>query len=146
MHQVAAVELGGHVHGQLAVAQRAMRGLGVGRGGGEVAAHREEHLAAAVEHRLDRADGVEAVFAWRIEAEYLLQPVEEGGRGAFEDAHRAVALHVAVPAHWAGACARPAEVAAQQQQVRSEEHTSELQSLMRNSYAVFCLKKKKHTT
>src|SRR3546814_8496366 len=28
---------------------------------------------------------------------------------------------------------------------RSEEHTSELQSLMRNSYAVFCLKKKKET-
>src|SRR3546814_4696937 len=26
--------------------------------------------------------------------------------------------------------------------IRSEEHTSELQSLMRNSYAVFCLKKK----
>src|SRR3546814_9782198 len=32
--------------------------------------------------------------------------------------------------------ARPAQ--------RSEEHTSELQSLMRNSYAVFCLKKKNH--
>src|SRR3546814_3324611 len=30
--------------------------------------------------------------------------------------------------------------------VRSEEHTSELQSLMRISYAVFCLKKKKQTT
>src|SRR3546814_2960858 len=31
--------------------------------------------------------------------------------------------------------------------VRSEEHTSELQSLMRISYAVFCLKKQyKHTT
>src|SRR3546814_6312915 len=29
--------------------------------------------------------------------------------------------------------------------VRSEEHTSELQSLMRISYAVFCLKKKNHT-
>src|SRR3546814_4334991 len=27
---------------------------------------------------------------------------------------------------------------------RSEEHTSELQSLMRNSYAVFCLKKTNH--
>src|SRR3546814_1012433 len=27
---------------------------------------------------------------------------------------------------------------------RSEEHTSELQSLMRTSYAVFCLKKKTH--
>src|SRR3546814_6471680 len=30
--------------------------------------------------------------------------------------------------------------------IRSEEHTSELQSLMRISYAVFCLKKKKNTT
>src|SRR3546814_942344 len=29
------------------------------------------------------------------------------------------------------------------QEKRSEEHTSELQSLMRNSYAVFCLNKKK---
>src|SRR3546814_2166516 len=29
---------------------------------------------------------------------------------------------------------------------RSEEHTSELQSLMRISYAVFCLKKKKNNT
>src|SRR3546814_9069089 len=31
------------------------------------------------------------------------------------------------------------------QRERSEEHTSELQSLMRISYAVFCLKKKKQT-
>src|SRR3546814_9455238 len=31
------------------------------------------------------------------------------------------------------------------QRKRSEEHTSELQSLMRISYAVFCLKKKKRT-
>src|SRR3546814_3447781 len=33
---------------------------------------------------------------------------------------------------------------ARRHRVRSEEHTSELQSLMRISYAVFCLKKKKH--
>src|SRR3546814_4925327 len=70
--------------------------------------------------------------------------------------------------HHAGACAlcrraraardvhrRPARVLAQgrgrreeslphrAEAVRSEEHTSELQSLMRISYAVFCLKKKK---
>src|SRR3546814_10174999 len=32
------------------------------------------------------------------------------------------------------------------QPARSEEHTSELQSLMRISYAVFCLKKKIHMT
>src|SRR3546814_2320264 len=30
--------------------------------------------------------------------------------------------------------------------IRSDEHTSELQSLMRISYAVFCLKKQKHTS
>src|SRR3546814_755130 len=34
---------------------------------------------------------------------------------------------------------------AEQEGIRSEEHTSELQSLMRISYAVFCLKKKKKT-
>src|SRR3546814_7068333 len=37
-------------------------------------------------------------------------------------------------------CARLADVVVS---IRSEEHTSELQSLMRSSYAVFCLKKKK---
>src|SRR3546814_2799489 len=35
---------------------------------------------------------------------------------------------------------------AQRRQQRSEEHTSELQSLMRISYAVFCLKKKQETS
>src|SRR3546814_5064784 len=39
--------------------------------------------------------------------------------------------------------ARPAVVEAALRVDRSEEHTSELQSLMRISYAVFCLKKKK---
>src|SRR3546814_10037063 len=34
---------------------------------------------------------------------------------------------------------------AQKKKLRSEEHTSELQSLMRISYAVFCLKKKNTT-
>src|SRR3546814_959122 len=46
--------------------------------------------------------------------------------------------------------ARPETVKSQQGrndvQERSEEHTSELQSLMRISYAVFCLKKKKKIT
>src|SRR3546814_6311004 len=36
--------------------------------------------------------------------------------------------------------------AAEPHRLRSEEHTSELQSLMRISYAVFCLKKKKNKT
>src|SRR3546814_10640358 len=37
-----------------------------------------------------------------------------------------------------------AQVRAEPILIRSEEHTSELQSLMRISYAVFCLKTKKH--
>src|SRR3546814_7808585 len=40
----------------------------------------------------------------------------------------------------------PGGVADDLGQDRSEEHTSELQSLMRISYAVFCLKKKKKKT
>src|SRR3546814_2878080 len=40
----------------------------------------------------------------------------------------------------------PEKVAAFIGEPRSEEHTSELQSLMRISYAVFCLKKKKTTS
>src|SRR3546814_2939425 len=55
-------------------------------------------------------------------AAYLTQIIEEGDSGEL--------------AHALGVAAR----------ARSEEHTSELQSLMRISYAVFCLKKKKNTT
>src|SRR3546814_2517305 len=39
---------------------------------------------------------------------------------------------------------RRVAITALSEEDRSEEHTSELQSLMRNSYAVFCLTKKKH--
>src|SRR3546814_5191100 len=49
--------------------------------------------------------------------------------------------------HWTapGDCMTPlcVTVLIAKADLRSEEHTSELQSLMRNSYAVFCLKKKK---
>src|SRR3546814_6809691 len=43
---------------------------------------------------------------------------------------------------WLVAPSQPADVEGAIRQLRSEEHTSELQSLMRISYAVFCLKKK----
>src|SRR3546814_9734003 len=47
---------------------------------------------------------------------------------------------------WANEPAMTATFAAMVAAGRSEEHTSELQSLMRISYAVFCLKKKTHTS
>src|SRR3546814_5529420 len=46
--------------------------------------------------------------------------------------------------HQAGMRDRKPQVFADFEAARSEEHTSELQSLMRISYAVFCLKKKKN--
>src|SRR3546814_5182564 len=54
-------------------------------------------------------------------------PVDTGGlASAYDEVH----------------CVLGAIEAAAVEEVRSEEHTSELQSLMRSSYAVFCLKKK----
>src|SRR3546814_1274811 len=51
--------------------------------------------------------------------------------------HDGIGLAIANPIY------RQVAIAAAQE--RSEEHTSELQSLMRNSYAAFCLKKKNNT-
>src|SRR3546814_1478139 len=75
-------------------------------------------------------------------------------RGA-RDAQPVARLHLAVE-HLAGLeparddadadVTRDRAVDTQQLAPRSEEHTSELQSLMRISYAVFCLKKKKANT
>src|SRR3546814_3953151 len=55
--------------------------------------------------------------------------------------------HVQPPRHGSGHAPQhdPARNGGPATQHRSEEHTSELQSLMRISYAVFCLKKKTHT-
>src|SRR3546814_4413276 len=52
-----------------------------------------------------------------------------------DDVYISTSLDGDVATHTANRTATPAAT-------RSEEHTSELQSLMRNSYAVFCLKKK----
>src|SRR3546814_6772272 len=66
------------------------------------------------------------------------QPHGQLLRGGLQEAHRRdTARQDAVPGH-------PPQLAAVPDRPRSEEHTSELQSLMRISYAVFCLKKKKH--
>ncbi len=108
------------MHGEIATAQAARGRVRIGRRDREVATHAEEHLRAAVDHRLDRADGVEPVLARRLEAEHVAHAIEERRRRLLVDHHRAVALHVAVAAHRARARARAAQMAAQQQQV--DEH------------------------
>src|SRR3546814_5057110 len=96
-----------------------------------------------------------------LERAVLLQPVRSGVRAAELDDTAALAeqpaarhrrLHaVAKPAAgpcdpdalvWAGTGFERLLSDSDAAHVRSEEHTSELQSLMRISYAVFCLKKK----
>src|SRR3546814_2657181 len=67
-------------------------------------------------------------------------PGHAAGRGD-ATAHRRLRRRRAGPRSAAGAARQR-----QGLRVRSEEHTSELQSLMRISYAVFCLKKKKQNT
>src|SRR3546814_3878210 len=68
-----------------------------------------------------------------------------GGNDRGDDADPAGNPHRAPPQRWPAA-RLPAAAAQSGIPRRSEEHTSELQSLMRISYAVFCLKKKTQTT
>src|SRR3546814_3963789 len=74
----------------------------------------------------------------------LFRSLRSGGRRRGADPARC-------PAARAGACARRriwrrSDLCCRTCARRSEEHTSELQSLMHISYAVFCLKKKKKPT
>src|SRR3546814_4640839 len=65
-------------------------------------------------------------------ADWVLDAAHEHGRAMTKDEARAL-IYGMPQSEWK----------AKYQTERSEEHTSELQSLMRISYAVFCLKKKK---
>src|SRR3546814_3595286 len=71
-------------------------------------------------------------------ADCLDRPMERSGQGREPAGHLESEPDLDVPAR------REPEVASNVDEERSEEHTSELQSLMRISYAVFCLKKKKN--
>src|SRR3546814_7689784 len=93
---------------------------------------------------------------------WYLRPAKHGGCGCSRQANyrrrrRAAFMRAGAGSHQGSASARSIplqknllltqSVAAQwfaawRRKGRSEEHTSELQSLMRTSYAVFCLKKK----
>src|SRR3546814_2329784 len=69
--------------------------------------------------------------------------VDAGGKVAFDLRDGEVIVTRADAEHEDPAIGAFLSLLARDIEARSEEHTSELQSLMRNSYAVFCLKKKK---
>src|SRR3546814_3056377 len=80
-------------------------------------------------------------------------PALQGGRDLLQVGHLRFAAEAAAEdlrvghrgQHEAAVPQGQSQAMQQHRQVRSEEHTSELQSLMRISYAVFCLKKKNTT-
>src|SRR3546814_4741547 len=94
-----------------------------------------------------RVPGVDALFVGPFDLSVALglPPGDNDGKPAFDDAIRKIS-RAAEDAKVATAVLSNAKIAPlrieQGFQMRSEEHTSELQSLMRISYAVFCLKKK----
>src|SRR3546814_8994679 len=98
------------------------------------------------------ADGLERHDARQraiIGKAYGFQPMVEGADAevAAQPFGDARPERIGIAAHGSTLCVMPMPIAAfchavPPPQVRSEEHTSELQSLMRISYAVFCLKKK----
>src|SRR3546814_2607385 len=97
----------------------------------------------AVEHRLEQLGQLARDHGWPVGAEggdAVGQRVLDAMRGLVEQQRPRLPGQGCQP--------RAARAGFRRQEPfeheRSEEHTSELQSLMRISYAVFCLKKKKH--
>src|SRR3546814_10511429 len=95
-------------------------------------------LTAGVKPPQRRTGGDEIRGGVEVGGEGAADTVAEAGEALGVDQQRFPALHAVAGVH-DGHGAGPGELRA----LRSEEHTSELQSLMRISYAVFCLKKKK---
>src|SRR3546814_9110430 len=75
----------------------------------------------------------------------LFDLMEKFAGYGFNKSHSAAYALIAYQTAWLKAYHPTEFLAATMSSDRSEEHTSELQSLMRISYAVFCLKKNKTT-
>src|SRR3546814_5534603 len=104
--------------------------------------------------RPPRSTRTDTLFPYTTLFRSGLEAARAGLEAAFADGIRACAIvfmhGYRYPAHEAAVAKLAREIGFAQvstshgtSPLRSEEHTSELQSLMRISYAVFCLKKKK---
>src|SRR3546814_6460952 len=89
----------------------------------------------------DFEDSTAPTWARMVEGQRALRAAVAGTLAFTGDAGKAYALKPFE--QQAVLIVRPRGWHLDEKHVRSEEHTSELQSLMRISYAVFCLKKKK---
>src|SRR3546814_3968009 len=105
-----------------------------------VAAGDPERWLAATYARRQARPGLAALFALDISLGRLVASTNEPMIGAIRIAWWREALE---KLHQPPLPGEPVLQALAHEVTRSEEHTSELQSLMRISYAVFCLKKQK---
>src|SRR3546814_6517209 len=110
--------------------RRARPGLPVLPGIAEIGNDRRDAAGRSAAQRVDRNQQLHQVVVRRI-----------AGRLDDEDV---LAAHVLENLDEHLNVGEAADRGMRQRYVRSEEHTSDLQSLMRNSYAVFCLKKQKY--
>ena len=114
MDQVRAIELGGDLHGEPQFAPCLLYRLALGNGAHEVAAEPDKAANLALEYGLAGLDGIEPLFARRIEAELLRQFVERHQLGLFGDAYCPLSLDIGMAADRADACAGPAHIPAHQ--------------------------------
>src|SRR3546814_10145601 len=110
---------------------------------------RGDERRAGLEARADFGGGADAFFGVEeVKRQQACRAVEGSGGGVVDSAFDQVGAVRVRPQHFAcevehWACRIDPGEAPAGMRFRSEEHTSELQSLMSISYAVFCLKKKK---
>src|SRR5690606_1575474 len=98
-HQMAAVELGGHLYRQAQLAPGRLDPGRVRHSAHEIAAHADEAPDAAIEDAFAGFDRVHAILARRLEAELPTQVVDRYLHRLFGDADGALALHVGMAAH-----------------------------------------------
>src|SRR3546814_7141436 len=96
-----------------------------------------------------RLNAIELRCVARVPVTRISSPPSTAAAGSPSISADASCAHTGMAANSAADASRAARVGRTDDDfisLRSEEHTSELQSLMRISYAVFCLKKKKTNT
>src|SRR3546814_6756910 len=113
----------------------------------------ENTSSASSRSRTDRLRSYTSMPAWRssLSTRWRVMPFRKVPFGTGVWAAPSLAIHrfeaensATLPSGSSMiASSKPRDLASPLARPRSEEHTSELQSLMRNSYAVFCLKKNK---
>ena len=116
--QMGPVQLRGDLHGELRSHQRSFGAIRVRGRPNEVAAEADQYSCLGVGERTHRIHGVVALLARHRHAELRFERVEQLWLRAFEDAHGAVALNVAVPTDRAKSGALAPDVSAKESEVR----------------------------